>query len=328
MSDYAMTVPAPGGPEAFEKRGIAAPSPGPGEALIRHTAIGLNYLDTYHRSGLYPWPVEKDLVPGSDGAGVVEAVGEGVTLVKPGDRVAYTFPLNAYSTRRCVPAERLVPIPQGVSDADAASLMIKGLTAHYLIHSTYPVKSGDHVLVQAGAGGVGLLLGQWLATKAGVTAIATAGGAEKCALAKAAGYDHVIDYASEDFVARVAEITGGALCEAVYDSVGKTTWEGSVACLKPRGVFVTFGQASGPIEGFSLATLTGGGGSLFATRPTLFHYIATREELEWRARDMFELVAAGKLKANVRQEFALSDVAEAHRALQGRKTVGATVLIP
>ncbi|MEM6745271.1 MAG: quinone oxidoreductase, partial [Pseudomonadota bacterium] len=243
MSDYAMTCPQPGGPEVFEKRAIAAPTPGPGEALIRHAAIGLNYLDTYHRSGLYPWPVEKDLVPGSDGAGVVEAVGEGVTEVAPGDRVAYTHPFDGYSTRRLVPAWKLVPIPDGVSDADAASLMIKGLTAHYLIHSTYPVKSGDHVLVQAGAGGVGLILGQWLATKEGVTAIATAGGPEKCALAKEAGYDHVVDYNAEDFVARVKEITGGVLCEAVYDSVGKTTWEGSVACLKPRGVFVTFGQA-------------------------------------------------------------------------------------
>lgn len=326
MSDYAMTCPAPGGPEVFEKRTIEVGAPGPGQALIRHTAIGLNYLDTYHRSGLYPWPVEKDLVPGSDGAGVVEAVGEGVTLVKPGDRVAYTVPFNGYSTRRLVAADRLVPIPEGVSDADAASLMIKGLTAHYLIHSTYPVQPGDFVLNQAGAGGVGLLLGQWLATK-GVTSIATAGGPEKVALAKAAGYDHVIDYRAGDFVEKVREITGGKGCDVVYDSVGESTWRGSMKCLRPRGMMVTFGQSSGPIQGFTLGDLAAGG-SLFITRPTLFNYVATRAELELRAAEMFALVAAGKLKANVMQEFPLEAVSAAHRALEGRATTGATVLIP
>lgn len=326
MTDYVMSLPKPGGPEAFEKREIATPMPGPGEALIRHTAIGLNYLDTYHRSGLYPWPVDKDLVPGSDGAGVVEAVGEGVTLVKAGDRVAYTKPFDAYSTRRLVPADRLVPIPEGVSDAEAASLMIKGLTTHYLIHSTFEVQPGMTVLTQAGAGGVGLLMGQWLATK-GVTSIATAGGPEKCALAREAGFDHVIDYRAEDFVERVKEITKGEKCHVVYDGVGKTTWKGSMACLRPRGMFVTFGQSSGPIEGFSLGDLAGGG-SLYATRPTLFNYIATREELERRASEMFAMVAEGKLKVQVNQEFPLEKVADAHRALEGRETTGATVLIP
>ena len=326
MSDYAMSCPAPGGPEAFERREITVPDPGPGEALIRHTAIGLNYLDTYHRSGLYSWPVERDLVPGSDGAGVVEAVGEGVTLVAPGDRVAYTVPFNAYCTRRIVPADRLVAIPEGVSDADAASLMIKGLTAHYLIHSTFRVGPEHVVLNQAGAGGVGLLLGQWLATK-GCTSIATAGGPEKVALAKAAGYDHVIDYRAEDFVERVREITGGEGCHAVYDSVGNDTWRGSLKCLRPRGMMVTFGQSSGPIEGFTLGDLAAGG-SLFITRPTLFNHVATREELAWRAREMFALVAEGRLKANVNQEFPLEAVATAHRALEGRATTGATVLLP
>jgi NADPH2:quinone reductase len=326
MTDYVMSLPAPGGPEAFEKREIAPPEPGPGEALIRHGAIGLNYLDTYHRSGLYPWPVERDLVPGSDGAGVVEAVGDGVSEVAVGDRVAYTVPFNAYATRRTVPASRLVRVPEGVSDAEAASLMIKGLTTHYLIHSTFRVEAGMTVLTQAGAGGVGLLMGQWLAQK-GATSIATAGGAEKCALAKEAGFDHVIDYRSEDFVERVKEITGGEGCHVVYDSVGKDTWRGSLKCLRPRGMMVTFGQSSGMIEGFSLGDLAAGG-SLFITRPTLFNYIATREELEWRASDMFALVAEGKLKAQVNQEFPLEQVAEAHRALEGRRTTGATVLIP
>lgn len=327
MSDYVMSMPAPGGPEAFEKRAVEVPAPAAGEALIRHTAIGLNYLDTYHRSGLYPWPVERDLVPGSDGAGVVEAVGEGVATVAPGDRVAYTLPFNAYATRRNVPADRLVKIPEGVSDAEAASLMIKGLTAHYLIHSTFPVKDGDIALVQAGAGGVGLLMGQWLATKPGVTAIATAGGPEKVALAQAAGYDHVIDYRAEDFVARVKDLTGDALCHVAYDSVGRDTWKGSMDCLRPRGMMVTFGQSSGVIEGFTLGDLASRG-SLFITRPTLFNHIATREELDWRASEMFALVAEGKLKAQVNQEFPLEKVADAHRALEGRQTTGATVLIP
>ncbi|MEO0683188.1 MAG: quinone oxidoreductase [Pseudomonadota bacterium] len=326
MSDYVMSVPAPGGPEAFEKRAVDVPAPGPGEALVRHTAVGLNYLDTYHRSGLYPWPVEKDLVPGSEGAGVVEAVGEGVSVVAVGDRVAYTHPFNAYATRRCLPADRLVKIPEGVDDAQAASLMIKGLTASYLIHDTFKVTAGTVVLSQAAAGGVGLLLGQWLAMK-GATSIGTAGGPAKCELARAALYDHVIDYNAEDFVARVKEITGGALCHVAYDSVGKSTWKGSMACLRPRGMMVTFGQSSGMIEGFELGMLAAGG-SLSICRPTLFNYIATREALEARAAEMFGLVAKGLLKVSVNQTFALDEAAEAHRALQARETTGASVLLP
>ena len=249
--DYAMTVPAPGGPELFEKRPFAPPAPGPGEALVRHTAVGLNFIDVYHRSGLYPWAVERDLVPGSEAAGVVEAVGPGVAGLAPGDRVAYTHPLGAYATARVLPADRLVPIPDGVTDEQAASLMLKGLTAHYLIRPTFRVEPGMAVLVQAAAGGVGLLLGQWLAAL-GATAIGTAGGPDKAALARAHGYAEVIDYRAGDFVEPVRALTGGV--HVAYDGVGRDTWRGSLACLRTRGAFVSFGQASGPIEGLASAT--------------------------------------------------------------------------
>lgn len=321
--DYAMTVPAPGGPELFEKRPIAPPAPGPGEALVRHTAVGLNFIDVYHRSGLYPWAVERDLVPGSEAAGVVEAVGPGVAGLAPGDRVAYTHPLGAYATARILPADRLVPIPDGVTDEQAASLMLKGLTAHYLLHSTFKVEPGMAVLVQAAAGGVGLLLGQWLAAL-GATAIGTAGGADKAALARAHGYTEVIDYRAQDFVEPVRALTGGV--HVAYDGVGRDTWRGSLACLRTRGAFVSFGQASGPIEGFGLGDLAKG--SFTACRPVLFHYIADPAELRARAADLFAAVAAGVLTAEVRQRLPLAEAARAHRDLEARRTTGATVLIP
>lgn len=321
--DYAMTVPAPGGPELFEKRPIAPPAPGPGEALVRHTAVGLNFIDVYHRSGLYPWAVERDLVPGSEAAGVVEAVGPGVQGLTPGDRVAYTHPLGAYATARVLPADRLVPIPDGVSDEQAASLMLKGLTAHYLLHATFKVEPGMAVLVQAAAGGVGLLLGQWLAAL-GATAIGTAGGPDKAALARAHGYTEVIDYRAQDFVAPVRALTGGV--HVAYDGVGRDTWRGSLACLRTRGAFVSFGQASGPIEGFGLGDLAKG--SFTACRPVLFHYIADPGELRARAADLFAAVAAGVLTAEVRQRLPLAEAARAHRDLEARRTTGATVLIP
>jgi NADPH2:quinone reductase len=326
MSDYAMVAPAPVGPETLERRAIATPTPGPGEALVRHAAIGLNFIDVYHRSGLYPWPVERDLVPGSEGAGVVEAVGEGVTEVAPGDRVGYTFPLGAYATARVVRADRLVKLPAGVSDEVAATIMLKGLTAQYLIHSTFRVEAGMTVLVQAAAGGVGLILGQWLAAK-GATAIGTAGGPQKVALAQAHGYAHVIDYRAADFTAEVKALTGGQGVHVVYDSVGRDTWRGSLACLRPRGMFVVFGQSSGLIEGFTLGDLAAGG-SLSACRPSLFHYIATRAELEARAADLFAAIESGAVRAEVRQRFALGEAAAAHRALEARDTLGASVLIP
>ena len=287
--------------------------------------MGLNFLDVYHRSGLYPWAVERDLVPGSEAAGVVEAVGAGVAGVAVGDRVAYTVPLNAYATVRAIAADRLVRLPDGVSDEAAATLMLKGLTAQYLIHSTFRVEPGMTVLVQAAAGGVGLLLGQWLAAK-GVLAIGTAGGPEKVALAAAHGFAHVIDYRAEDFPARVKEITGGAGVDVVYDSVGRDTWRGSFACLRQRGTFVCFGQSSGPIEGFGIPDLAKG--SFHACRPTLFQYIAAPEELQARAADLFAAVASGAVTAEVRQRYPLEGVAEAHRDLESRRTAGASVLIP
>ncbi len=326
MTDYAMTLPAPGGPEAFERREISVGDPGPGEARVRHTAVGLNYLDTYHRTGLYPWPVERDLVAGSEAAGVVEAVGAGVTTVAEGDRVAYVHALGGYASVRVLPADRLVKLPEAIPDEIAATVMLKGMTAQYLIHATFPVARCMTVLVQAAAGGVGLILGQWL-HHLGVTAIGTAGGTEKVALARDHGYAHVIDYRAEDFPARVREITDGAGVHAVYDSVGADTWRGSLACLRQRGMFVTFGQSSGMIEGFSFADLAKVG-SASACRPSLFHYIATRAELEERAGSLFDVLASGAVRAEVRQHFALAEVAEAHRALEGRRTTGATVLVP
>ena len=323
MHDFAMVVTKPGGPETFERRVIETPTPGPGEVLLRQTAVGLNFIDVYHRSGLYPWAVARDLIAGSEGAGVVEAVGAGVESLRPGDRVAYTHPLGAYATARVLPADRLVPIPDGITDTQAASLMLKGLTAHYLIFSTFPVEPGMTVLVQAAAGGVGLILGQWLAAK-GVTAIGTAGGPAKVALATAHGYAQGIDYRAGDFVSRVLELTGGAGVHAVYDGVGRDTWRGSLAVLRPRGTFVNFGQSSGMIEGFTLADLAKG--SFTACRPVLFHYIADPLELRIRADDLFRAVLAGEITAEVHQSLPLAEVAEAHRALESRATTGATVL--
>jgi NADPH2:quinone reductase len=324
--DYAMVMRRPGGPEGFERREIGELRPGPGEALVRHRAIGLNFLDIYHRSGLYAWPVAQDLVVGSEAAGIVEAVAPGVAGLKPGDRVGYVHPLGAYATMRAIAADRLVKLPDSVSDELAAALMLKGMTAHYLIHSTFHVEPGMTVLVQAAAGGVGRLLGQWLAAK-GATAIGTAGGPDKVAQARAHGYAHVIDYRAGDFVPAVREFTAGQGVHVVYDSVGRDTWRGSLACLRPRGMFVSFGQSSGVIEGFALSDLAAGG-SLSACRPSLFHYVADRGELEQRARDLFALLASGGIRAEVSHRFPLMEAGEAHQALEGRRTAGAVVLIP
>lgn len=325
MSDYAMITTEPGGPGNFRRVDITVPDPGPEEVRVRHSAVGLNFIDVYHRSGTYPWPKPRDLIVGSEGAGVVDAVGPGVTSLRIGDRVAYTHPLGAYASARVLPAERVVPIPAGVTDEVAATLMLKGLTAHYLIHDSHAVQPGQTALVHAAAGGVGLLLGQWLAAR-GVTAIGTAGGPEKCALARAHGYAHVIDNREGDFAAEVNRITGGAGVDVVYDGVGEATWRGSMQALALRGSYVCFGQASGPITGFTFADLAAK--SAKATRPVLFHFIADPAELRRRAADLFAAVAAGHLHSEPRQRLPLPDAARAHEDLEARRTTGATVLIP
>jgi NADPH:quinone reductase len=324
-TDMGVVVRAAGGPETLEWTALDTAAPGRGEVRIAQRAIGVNFIDTYFRSGLYPWP-STPLVPGAEAAGVVTDVGEAVTDLAVGDRVAYTMPLGAYRTQRVVPAERLVKLPDAIAFDVAASVMLKGLTAQFLLTSCYPVKAGDTVLVHAAAGGVGLLLGQWLKIL-GATSIGTVGSPEKAVIAKANGYTHVIDYRAEDFVARVKEFTGGKGCDAVYDSVGKDTWRGSLKCLRLRGMFVHFGQSSGMIADFKFSDLASGG-SLFATRPMLFDYIKSREELSSRAADLFARLTSGDIKAHVGQRIALRDAAAAHRELEGRRTVGATVLLP
>ncbi|TNF12761.1 MAG: quinone oxidoreductase [Rhodobacteraceae bacterium] len=321
---YAMAITAPGGRDQFHRIEIDPPQPGPGEVTLRHTAIGLNFIDVYFRTGLYPWPVERDLITGAEAAGVIEAVGEGVSL-KPGQRVAYTLPNGAYASHRVVAADQLVPVPDAISDEVAAAVMLKGLTVHYLIHHSYPVSDGEHVLFHAAAGGVGLIAGQWLKAK-GVTAYGTAGGPEKCKLAKDHGYAQVIDYRSEDFVKEVMDLTGGAGVDAVYDSVGADTLMKSLDVLKRFGTLVSFGQSSGPPDQFKVGDLTRN--SLRLTRPTLFHHTTRPGWLLKAAGELFEMIGKGAIKIEIAQRFDLADVSVAHEALEGRKTVGSTVLIP
>ena len=321
---YAMVVSAPGGVENFRKVSREIPAPGPGEVTLRQTAIGLNFIDVYFRSGTYPWPVPADLVTGSEGAGIIEAVGEGVDL-QPGTRVAYTLPNGAYASHRVIAANMVVPIPEEISDEVAAAVMLKGLTVHYLIHHSYPVQRGDCVLFHAAAGGVGLLAGQWLKAK-GVRVIGTAGGAEKCALALAHGYDAVIDYRAQDFGAEVMRLTDGKGVQAVYDSVGADTVAKSLEVLERFGTLVSFGQSSGMAGEFRINDLARG--SLRLTRPTLFHHTARPGWLHAASAEMFAMIAAGKLRVEIGQRFALEDVALAHQALEGRKTTGCTVLLP
>jgi len=325
ITDMGVVVRTAGGPETLEWTALDTAAPARGEVRIAQRAIGVNFIDTYFRSGLYPWP-SSPLIPGAEAAGVVTEVGEAVTDLAVGDRVAYTLPLGAYRTQRVVPVERLVKLPDAIAFDVAASVMLKGLTAQFLLTSCYQVKAGDTVLVHAAAGGVGLLLGQWLKIL-GATSIGTAGSAAKAAIAKANGYTHVIDYRAEDFVARVKEITAGRGCDAVYDSVGKDTWRGSLKCLRLRGMFVHFGQSSGMIADFKFSDLASGG-SLFATRPMLFDYIKSREDLSSRAADLFARLTSGEIKAHVGQRVGLRDAAAAHRELEGRRTIGATVLLP
>jgi NADPH2:quinone reductase len=322
----AIVAAKPGGPEVLEWRKIETGRPGPDEALLRQTAVGVNFLDTYFRSGLYPWPQGEPLIPGGEAAGIVEEIGKNVTGLSVGDRVAYTTPLGAYRERRVMKAERLVKLPHGISDEVAAAVMLKGLTAHYLLHRTFMVRPGQYVLFHAAAGGVGLIAGQWLAGL-GAIAIGTVGSAEKAALARRHGYAHVINYKTEDFVKRVTEITEGRGVHVVYDSVGKDTYRGSLKCLRRLGHFVSFGQSSGMIADFKLSDLASHG-SLTATRPVLFDYIATHEELEQAADALFAEIASGRIMVQVHQTFPLRDAAEAHRQLESRNTVGSTVLLP
>jgi len=313
-----------GGPEVLQLDEVAVGEPGPGQVRIRHTAVGVNFVDIYQRSGLYPMQLPQ--VAGNEGAGVVEAVGANVSELKKGDRVAYTGLPGSYCESRVVPADRMVKLPQGISDEQAASMMLKGLTVHYLIHSTYPVKKGDTVLWHAAAGGVGLIACQWLKAL-GVTIIATAGSDDKTALAKAHGATHVINYRKEKFVERVKALTDGKGVPVVYDGVGKDTWEGSLDCLRPRGTLVSFGNASGAVTSFNPGILAGKG-SLFLTRPTLGHHIATRAELVERATALFDAVSSGKVKIETTARYKLADAAQAHRDLEERKTTGSVVLIP
>jgi NADPH2:quinone reductase len=313
-----------GGPEVLQVEDVQVGEPGPGLARIRHTAIGVNFIDTYQRSGLYP--MQLPATAGNEGAGVVEAVGAGVTLVKAGDRVAYTGQVGSYSDKRLLPADRLVKIPEGISDEQAASMMLKGMTVQYLIHRTYAVKAGDTVLWHAAAGGVGLIACQWLKA-IGATVIGTVGSEDKAKLAKAHGADHVINYSTENFVERVKAITGGKGLPVVYDSVGKTTWEGSLDCLRPLGMMVFFGNASGPVPPLNTGILAQKG-SLYVTRPTLMTYTASRADLEMTSRSLFDVVKSGKVKIEISARHKLADAAQAHRDLEGRKTTGSVILLP
>ncbi len=314
-----------GGPEVLRWEDVEVGEPGAGQARIRHTAVGVNFIDTYHRSGLYPLPLPSGL--GSEAAGVVEAIGPGVTVVRPGDRVAYAGgPPGSYAEARLLPASILIPIPEGVTDQTAAAVMLKGMTTQYLIRRTYPVQAGETVLFHAAAGGVGLIACQWLKAL-GATVIGTVGSDEKAAVARAHGCDHVIISTREDIAQRVRELTGGAGVPVVYDSVGKDTFLSSLDCLRPRGLMVSFGNASGKVAPFDIGILSQKG-SLYLTRPTLATYTATRADLEATARDVFDVLREGRVKVEIRHTYPLADVQQVHRDLEGRRTVGSIVMIP
>jgi len=312
-----------GGPEVLEAVEVEVPSPAAGQILVRHAAVGLNYIDTYHRSGLYPLKLPSGI--GLEAAGTVEAVGDGVTRFKVGDRVAYNGTMGAYAEAAVAPADRAVKVPEGVSLETAAAVMLKGMTAEFLVRRCFHVKHGDAVLVHAAAGGVGQILVQWCKSL-GATVIATVGSEAKAAIVRDLGADHVIDYSHEDVAAKVAELTGGKGVAVVYDGVGKDTWTASLKSLARRGVMVTFGNASGPVPPFAPLELSGK--SLFVTRPRLFDYIATTEELDESAEALFAVIGSGAVKIDIGQTFPLAEARAAHEALEGRRTTGATLLIP
>jgi len=320
----AIRVHTPGGPEQMKLEDVTLPAPGKGQVHLRHRAIGVNFIDVYYRTGAYP--ASAPFTPGCEGAGDVVAVGEGVTDFKPGDRVAYAGPIGGYAAERVIDAHYLVHLPASISYETAAGMMLKGLTAQYLLRRTYRVQKGDTILVHAAAGGVGLILCQW-GRALGATVIGTVGSRDKAQLAKEAGADHVILYREEDFAARVKEITGGKLCHVVYDGVGKTTFPASLDCLRPFGMFASYGSASGPIEAFNIGLLAQKG-SLYATRPTLFTHMADRAVLNEMAAELMEVVGNGAVKVPVHAHFPLAEAARAHTLLEGRATTGAAVLIP
>jgi len=322
---HAIRIHEYGGPEVLRWEEVQVGEPGPGHVRIRQTAVGLNYIDTYHRSGVYKLP-QLPAVIGAEGAGVVEAVGPDVTTLKVGDRVGYAGPIGAYAESRLILADRLIPLPSWIEDRQAAAMLLQGMTAQFLLRSTFVVQPGDTILVQAAAGGVGLILCQW-AKHLGATVIGTVSSDEKAELARAHGCDHPIVYTRENFVARVKDITDGQGVPVVYDGVGKTTFMDSLDCLRPRGFMVLFGAASGPVPPLDLQLLAAKG-SLYVTRPTLFTYVAKRDDLMTSAADLFEVVHAGGVNIEVRQTFPLRDAAEAHRALESRSTTGSTVLLP
>ncbi len=322
----AVRVHKHGGPEVLTFEDVEIPAPGPGQIRVRQHACGINYIDTYFRTGLYPSPVGMPFIAGNEGAGEIIAVGSGVSDLKVGDRVAYVAPLGGYAAERVLAADRAVKVPANISFEQAAGMMLKGMTAEYLVRRTFKVQKGMNVLVHAAAGGVGLLLCQWI-NHLGATVIGTVGSKEKAELAKANGAHHTILYRSEDFTAKVKEITGGNLCDVVYDGVGNDTFPASLDCIKPMGMFVSYGSASGPIKAFDINLLQFKG-SLFATRPTLNTYNAKREALVESANALFDVVGKGGVKIPVNQKYALKDARKAHEDLEGRNTTGSSILVP
>src|SRR5258708_1684655 len=320
---HAIQVHQTGGPEVLVWDEVTVGEPGPGQVRLRQDAAGLNYIDVYHRTGLYPQQLP--FIPGVEGAGTVDAVGEGVTGVGAGDRVAYAGPIGGYAEERLIDAEKLVKLPDSISTEQAAAMMLQGLTAHMLLRSVHRVQPGETILIHAAAGGVGLIVCQW-AKALGATVIGTVGSDEKAELARAHGCDHPIVYTRQDFVAEVERITGGAKLSVVYESIGQATVMQSIDCLRPRGLMVSFGNSSGPPDPVPPGVLAQKG-SLFLPRPTLYNYTARREELEQAAGELFEMVTSGKVKIEVNQRFSLKDTAEAHRARGARKTAGSTVLM-
>lgn len=321
----AIRISKTGGPEVMEYVDVEVGDPGPGEARVRHFACGLNYIDVYFRNGMYAQPLPAGL--GMEGAGIVEAVGDGVLHVKPGDRIAYAGrPPGAYADARVMPASILVKLPESIEFDTAAAMMLQGLTVQYLFRRTFPLRGGETILFHAAAGGVGLIACQW-ARALGVTMIGTVGSDEKAALAKAHGCAHTINYRTENFVERVRELTGGKGVPVVYDSIGKDTFTGSLDCLSPLGMMISYGSASGAVPPFALNELASRG-SLFITRPTLFTYIAKRDDLDMMAAELFGMLESGKIKIDINQRYALRDAAQAHRDLEARKTTGSTILVP